>query len=843
MVDRDFSSPNNLGYYVQNAQYTPESPLTNSSQNSHPHLTMYPHTQRASAQRIIGEEVQAPTLSQQTATPESSPFARPVSRYSGTATPRQIRPPPSQSEPSTPKSKLASQEIPTSSVGLAPAHRISSPALSESRTSHLSSPFMTKLSIVDQASKSRPSNRVRHRLDTAEPQPMQVDDALDTTLPQSSSSPPKSPPRPAAGGEMERIRQAMIQDRLVQYHDAESRRPEYLKRTKRSHSEAESTPVEHEPVVGIMESPIKGRRLKLFQETSEESFEESLMAGGYGRYVSLHLRMVIPLLITSLQRTADWIRQPQPTLLATPGAPGPSNVVSALEQAQEPAPPTEKELRKRKRLTAFTERTNDDGVTKLHPVELEGRGRVLLDIPPDGNEISVVEGSPSKKKGTTRRKKRGELSAREKKAQAFAAAATGDLPDKPNWPDAEFPWRLRTQEREEELKAEEAEKMKVIERFLDRDSDEEDEDDPVGGASPEGGAPMRRGRGKMVPIPGNPVGVRRKSFLFPSDPADARAALMSKKSVRTLSYRQEKRRRQLDDDESDDEVLCICNGRDDGRELVQCDDCQTWYHLQCIGIRDISELGREEDPWFCRRCEETYSSPSSEPELLSEPTFAPTDDRPPVNPSYDTPFFQPSLQDSPMIWGPPRMPRTPTQLHAEYQPGISSGPSWVDTSRRGPMTPQQAGSAPMVYTQSSPGPYDSFGHPYDEPFDPTSTPSRGMKFGPTFTTPKNNGWSARTNSFFQTPLKASDGRNPSGKTFGGPGSLSSALDDTGHSSAAYDSPRRDDESPIRRIKSQEVPKVRRLMESPLAARSAVSTPHHQFLEESPIMRYNTFNRR
>lgn len=39
--------------------------------------------------------------------------------------------------------------------------------------------------------------------------------------------------------------------------------------------------------VGITDSPAKGRRLKLFQETSEESFEESLMAGGYGRYVSL----------------------------------------------------------------------------------------------------------------------------------------------------------------------------------------------------------------------------------------------------------------------------------------------------------------------------------------------------------------------------------------------------------------------------------------------------------------------------------------------------------------------------------------------------------------------------
>lgn len=38
--------------------------------------------------------------------------------------------------------------------------------------------------------------------------------------------------------------------------------------------------------LGVIDSPIKGKRIALFQETSEESFEESLMAGGYGRYVS-----------------------------------------------------------------------------------------------------------------------------------------------------------------------------------------------------------------------------------------------------------------------------------------------------------------------------------------------------------------------------------------------------------------------------------------------------------------------------------------------------------------------------------------------------------------------------
>jgi len=116
-----------------------------------------------------------------------------------------------------------------------------------------------------------------------------------------SPSHPVAPQPVKAGGELDRIRQHMLEDRLLQMREAESRRPEYLKRTKRPLSEVDSSyhdddDVDGEKVtsVGIMESPHKGRRLKLFQETSEESFEESLMAGGYGRYVCSPLTKSLP---------------------------------------------------------------------------------------------------------------------------------------------------------------------------------------------------------------------------------------------------------------------------------------------------------------------------------------------------------------------------------------------------------------------------------------------------------------------------------------------------------------------------------------------------------------------
>lgn len=120
-----------------------------------------------------------------------------------------------------------------------------------------------------------------------------------------------------SGGEIERIRQALIEDRLAQIQEAEIRRPDYLKRTKRQLSEVESgiladhADQDRGNAVGIMESPNQGRRLKLFQETSEESFEESLMAGGYGRYVSIQNGLFISLLFNV--RVAEDKRLGSPT--------------------------------------------------------------------------------------------------------------------------------------------------------------------------------------------------------------------------------------------------------------------------------------------------------------------------------------------------------------------------------------------------------------------------------------------------------------------------------------------------------------------------------------------------
>jgi hypothetical protein len=114
-----------------------------------------------------------------------------------------------------------------------------------------------------------------------------------------------------------------------------------------------------------------------------------------------------------------------------------------------------------------------------------------------------------------------------------------------------------------------------------------------------------------------------------------------------------------------------------------------------------------------------------------------------------------------------------------------------------------------------------------------------MRFGAPFATPKNV-WSSRPNGLLQTPSKVG-GRGTSSKVFGGPGTLSSTLDDYhgGGGAGYWTSPvgrtAPDDDSPIRRSKSGDGQKLRRIMDSPLASRSMGSLPPH-LLEESPIMR-------
>ncbi|PFH50716.1 hypothetical protein AMATHDRAFT_60527 [Amanita thiersii Skay4041] len=835
-------SPNDLGNYISSSfQHSPSSyGLQGKS----------PSSFDASASRIgLDSKVTMTHM----VTPDSSPHqSRTSSRY-GLVTSSGTNSLSQSDGPSTPKATTSVIDLESSLRDRTTPPVLASSVSPVSSTDHLSyssslsSPFVPRKSSRDGNAKTQSLDCSPRRSLSPLPSPVHIDTPPPLrTVERTFITPPTGDPieltPPVAGGEMARIRQIMVENQLAHMKELESRRPDYLKREKRAFTDTDlNTPLENPggtqkekvAAIGIMESPSKGRRLKLFQETSEESFEESLMAGGYGRY-----------------RTAEWVRQPQPLALGNSSLAGPSNIVALLEQAEEL--PSEEDLRKRRRLDAFRLDMSGARRSSLVPVELEGKGRVLIDPGYERQDTFFLD-SPSKKRGGRRKKKGKDAPEKEKQPGRPSSQSLVDLLQKPNWPDQVFPWSVRMEEMVSFIKAEEENRLQRIKRFLERESDDEDNDtsSPDESCSILNGvdsrlmsaleeASAKRGRGKMVslstqvPQPGS--GKPRGKRMFPTDPADARTALLAKRSVRTLSYRQQRRKRQVMD-VGETDVVCICKGKDDGRDLVQCDGCETWYHLQCIGIKDIAELGREEDPWYCHICNTLSGLPSPDLEdliLSSEPTFVPTDDTPQSHRIHDTPFFQLyPLHDSPS-WTGPRIPRTPTrhETASDSEPGLSSGSSWIHSSHHGPRTPQHSSHGVRVYGRNITPLPDPVNNPFEEsPFDPASTPSRGIKFGAPFMTPKTNVWSMRP-GLLQTPSK------PSGRSSNKVGSafLSATLD--GNQSGGYGfSPFGRlpvfDESPIRRSKSGETPRPQQVFDSPLASRS----PALMHSDGSPVMKF------
>ncbi|KAJ7652132.1 hypothetical protein DFH06DRAFT_1206870 [Mycena polygramma] len=894
-------SPDFMGQYL-NFQ-TPESPLAQASSS----YTQYPVLGRpAYGMPLQKQMISMPGASpqQQPPTPETSPYTpRYDPRFSRTPTIPYFNP--HSAHYTTPRAVASSTTLPSPATANRSPSRMTTPPPSAPSPA-LSSPFLDKLTIADKALTPGPQRLPGSTGPTSTQIPVHINDIFSSSAPSPAnplpvqttprqipggsssvqiSTPPVSPtpgsappplplvaPSPVPGGEMERIRHAMMQNQIALQQEAEARRPDYLKRAKRPLSETDPPALADDessrrPGVGIMDSPHKGRRITLFQETSDESFEESLMAGGYGRY-----------------RTADWVRQPQP-MMQTPGPPGPSTAAKPAEAPQPPRPLTEKELRKRKRLEAFrsnetTNTSSDPHTSKLFPVHLEVLGRVLVDNVSEehGFAPAVVDPSPSKA-GTAAakraiaaanrkaKKKSQEPTAREKKlaaAQALEDAAS----ERPNWPDAEFPWRLRSEERAEMTKEEDEQRMDIIEQFLNRDTDEEDGSGEEDGGNQgdnedlldqaewsriyEAGSqrpiPTRGGRGKMVQLSADPhvprpvSGVRRTRF-FPSDPGDARAALLAKRSVRSLAFRQARRARAQSKDE--EEVLCICRGRyDDAGDVVQCDSCQIWYHLHCINVRSIADLGGEDDPWYCRNCYIAERSESSDEEAEArapEPTFVPTDSQPPPVKSQDTPLFQPTtLQDSPMPWSSPNLLATPPRGSGTLRASADWGSGFSSTSasdtRLVPVTP----STPQNRNRRASGQMFTPGGVFDMddmPFDPASTPSRGIKFGG-ITTPKNM-WPTRPN-VFETPSRR---RDSASRLFGAPGTLDESAMAGGVSSSPFGRMPTYDDSPIRRgtAPAGDPQRTRglRLLESPLAPSvgggSGRYLGHLMPLEDSPVM--------
>jgi hypothetical protein len=619
---------------------------------------------------------------------------------------------------------------------LAPAPDITSPTSALPGNSRLSSPFTAATSLAPpHAANSAPPALAagsRATTGTSHPHPHKT-----VTRPTEGSAPPAFDlPQTPVQRPVRLDHSAPTANPWVE--EVENRRPEYLVRAARPDSPSLDRYGEDGPVVaglGIAVSPMKGRRIKLFQETSEESFEQSLMAGGYGKF-GTHPERPSP---SMHQRTLEWLEQAK----AGPAAPA-----APLPAEREP---DAKELLKRKRLAAFQPEGAHPPASRLRPVDVLGMGRMLLEVPEVEQAVATEE--VAKKKGK----------ARKKKPAPAVPAMLPNLPEDsetkgPSWVDAAFPWSLRASERADRMEKEKRERLRWIEKYFERDSDDESQSDEEDDLTPvvEDADPMDvdqhsfRGHG---PHPHDAAaapadGLRQGRFVVPGQAADARWQL----TKRTVP-----RRGAANDPGLILGLLCVCKTPDDGRhELVKCDDCQTWYHPPCLGIADVADLGGEDELWFCPRC---TGAPLSSPRTplatsFAEPAFY-TAHQTPFSASHADPVlsYAPGLQESPIpswpasLSAPSAAPATPVYTGtrsggASVFSSRSTATTLSDSSSRGaPTTPRSSKQGRDVRILTSPDGYDSLG--FHGSYDPLATPSRSARYTEPFSTPKTGDWSAR----------------------------------------------------------------------------------------------------
>ncbi|VDB85476.1 unnamed protein product [Peniophora sp. CBMAI 1063] len=467
-------------------------------------------------------------------------------------------------------------------------------------------------------------------------------------LPPAGSSETPPPATPDGAGELARIHA----EQAARAAEIEARKPDYLQRAAAGGAA---------PGAAVGNTPMKGRRIDLlaggggFTHTSEESFEDRLMAGGYVGYGS------------------------------TPGATAPSapqprtfnEILSARGQASprresarpEPLPATsaqaeddENERRKRKWLTAFSEGRKKSRA-QMHAVDLDNVGRVLIDLAPAEKPPELPPDDTPKRKGGRRRKR--------PPRRMFGAPESAVL----HWPDEAFPWSVRTSEMRSEESAAQEDALGKVEHYLCSDDTEPDADEapfPVPSkrsiqldtyppVKPKGG------RGKSIPK----KEARRRSILIPSDSSDARAALLTNGAVRRLI---EARR-------AEGLAICICGkGGIVNKKQVQCDECGRWYHLSCLSLTE-RDLG---DEYFCPSCVDdgrgdVVEEPQPPPTLVRDATMI---------------SMQSSTDSDPLLFA--------ANNHDDGYPRTPSPPTTEPSSQpEPPRTPAMSASLATIFDPSS----------------------------------------------------------------------------------------------------------------------------------------------
>ena len=56
--------------------------------------------------------------------------------------------------------------------------------------------------------------------------------------------------------------------------------------------------------------------------------------------------------------------------------------------------------------------------------------------------------------------------------------------------------------------------------------------------------------------------------------------------------------------EKDEKGVCSNNCVEN---VICCDKCEKWHHASCVNLKSKDLEFMEEDPWFCEKCNKSYS--------------------------------------------------------------------------------------------------------------------------------------------------------------------------------------------------------------------------------------------
>ncbi|KAH7100265.1 hypothetical protein BKA62DRAFT_707364 [Auriculariales sp. MPI-PUGE-AT-0066] len=510
------------------------------------------------------------------------------------------------------------------------------------------------------------------------------------------------------GGELQRLRVAQEDAELARLQESERRRPDYLQRAKRPRelwqgdaAEIEVNEKYEAAAVGIQESPVRGRRLTLYDNPPMTPTPQPLSSP-----VRVFLEQESPQTIKRKRKAESKPRQTARTR-------------EKLE--------IERVLRREKRLESFT-REQEPRQSSLAAYQVSGRGRMLLSAEAAKTLLRVKDDEES-----------------------FQEQTASD----PDWPTDQYPWNQSLPRAVPSSTTKENDgRVHWLGRFLDRDSEEETSSDEELEAyrirfklqkqakmsgrpapeSPDARSALYARRDAQEQIEwdtGVPTG--HVEFSPSAVSPDARRRVKGE-----LPHRSELSLTQ-DNTESDPGVInCICgNNTEDDRAMVSCDGCRFWFHQECMGISSEQQLGAT---WFCDTCAtKMQPAPSSSPlRSVSQPNFV-----------VGTPMQHEGRQMWTQV-----TPFTPSRWLLDSSEALSDTVS--NPSRGSLMTPSSTSRNPAKRLFPRPSTPEAL-EPLGEPFSP-SRALTGMAFGgldtpgPTFMKPSQHLQGGRRSAFEDTPL-------------------------------------------------------------------------------------------